>query len=389
MKGVKTLLISLVICSLVFSGAAAQGEGDATIRGSVTNNTPNGAVPTGAPVTLQFFDEGTWTNIYTNTLQTDGTFLFTDLESEVGNDFVTRIVYGEVEYFSEPAVFEGEIEVEILIYEPTDNAALIQVDQAHFFIVPSANTIQVAEYYLIGNSGDRAFVGTLDAATGVRTTINFAPPKGAINLTFDGPGLGERFIGDEMKFSDTRAIPPGNATIEVSFVYDFSEDQTLTIERVMEIPIESVVFIVSGGDVGLQGPGLEFSGIMDTQMGPAASYSVGPLAALDPLAFTLVPLMEDQPAQPVDNTPAEPSPRTRDAGVETGVGVVTLIVASLISYQIWKAPTRVAMPKDAQPLLLQMAELDNNYELDGTDRVSYMKQRAALKQRIRALLRKQ
>ena len=389
MKTAKSLLSTFVLCLIVVSAATAQAEGDVVVRGTVTNHTPNGALPFGSPVTLQFFDEGDWTSIYTSTLKNDGTFIYSGLSAESGNDFVTRLVYGEAEYFSEPAVLQGEMDVDLFIFEPTDDASQIQVDQAHFFITPAVDLVQVAEYYLLGNSGDRTYIGTMDSSTGKRTTVFFAPPKDAINLLIDGPGLGERFLGEAERFGDTRAIPPGNATIEVSYVYDLVPTDNRVIERVMEIPIASAVFIVSGGELGLQGPGLELSGIMDTQMGPAASYTAGPLAAFDALSFTLVPLMVEESMQPAVDEPTESSVRKRDAGTETGIGVVTLVVAGLVAYRIWQAPARIPMSENAQVIVDQIAALDRKYEQDSMDKVTYQKQRAALKRRIRALLSNQ
>ena len=377
------------MCLVILQGVSAQVDGEVEVQGVVTNHSSTGGLPIGDPVTLQFFEEGNWTSIYTGTIQSDGSFIFKDLGTEVGNDFVTRVMYGDVEYFSEPAILQGKVDVDILIYEPTDDGLQIQVDQAHFFIVPTGETVQVAEYYLIGNGDDRTYIGGIDAATNVRATVYFEPPKDAINLTYDGPGLGERFVGDEQRFADTRPIPPGNATIEVSFVYDLNQTDNHVIERTMEIPIASVVFIVSGGEVGLEGPGLEFSGIMDTQMGPAASYTAGPLAAFEVLSFSLSPLMEDESLPPATDAPEEPSVRQRNAGTETGIGVVAIVGAVLIAYQIWQAPTRLSMPEDARGLIHQMVDLDRQLEEAGIDKAAFKTQRAALKRRIWTILSKQ
>ncbi|TFG69123.1 MAG: hypothetical protein E4H27_07385, partial [Anaerolineales bacterium] len=150
-----SVFLALLLCIIGLAGVSAQTEGEVVVHGAVTNRTPGGGLPVDAPVTLQFFADSAWTSVYTSTINNDGTYVFTDLESELGNDFVTRMVYGDVEYFSEPALLDGPVDVEILIFEPTDDAALIQIDQAHYFIVPvpDSNTLQVSEYYLIGNGG--------------------------------------------------------------------------------------------------------------------------------------------------------------------------------------------------------------------------------------------
>ena len=146
--------------------------------------------------------------------------------------------------------------------------------------------MQISEFYLIGNGGDKTFAGVMDMDTGMRKTVQFTPPTGAVGLTFEGPGLGERYVGDVSQFADTRAVPPGNATIEVSYSYELTLEPNLLIDHVMDTPIASVVIIVSGGELGLQGTELQFAGNMDTQMGPALSYTAGPLAAQEKLSFT-------------------------------------------------------------------------------------------------------
>jgi len=389
MKVVTSMLLTLVLCMVVLPGVSAQTEGDAVIRGAVTNHTPGGALPINASVTLQFFEESVWTSIYTSTIKNDGTFVFTDLEAEVGNNFVTRVDYSGVDYFSEPALLDGSVDVGILIFEATDDAALIQVDQAHFFIESDGDMLQIAEYYLIGNGGDKTYTGLVDAVTGKSTTVHFIPPTDATDLTFDGPGLGERFVGDVKRFADTRAVPPGNATIDVSFKYELSSVPNRVIEVIMDIPIASVVIIVSGGELGLEGPGLEFSGMMDTQMGPAASYTSGPLAPHETLSFTVVPLMEEQVVQPSADAPTAPAIWQRDAGQETGLGVIALVVAVFAAYQLWQAPVRLAMPEAARVLVQQIAELDRSYAEGNLVEASYHSQRKTLKRRIRVFLHTQ
>lgn len=387
MKIILSVLLSSLLCLVVLPGVSAQTEGEAVVRGAVTNNTPGGDLPVDAPVTLQFFEEAVWTSIYTGTVQNDGSFVFADLETELGNDFVTRVVYGGVEYFSEPALLDGPVDVEILIFDFTNDAALVQIDQAHYFIVPDGNTLQIAEYYLIGNGGDKTYAGEIDAVTGAHTTVQFTPPAGAISLSFDGPGLGERYVGEVGRFTDTRAVPPGNATIDVSYSYELTLTPNLVIERVMDIPIASVVLIVSGGELGLQGTGLQFTGIMDTQMGPAASYTAGPLASLETLSFTVVSLMEEQIDQPSSGSPVAPATGQRNNGQETGIGVIVLIIGGFGAYQLWNAPARLPMPEEARKLVQQIVELDQSYSQGNLEQANYQAQRKTLKRQVRQYVR--
>ena len=384
-------LVALLVCTAWAGSVAAQGTGDATVIGQVTNGTAGGALPFGAPVTLQFFGEGVWTQVYTTTLATDGIFRFEDLSAETGSDFLVHIVYQDVSYYSEPATLAGEVETsaDISIFETTDDPSVVQVDQAHLFVVPAGDRVQIAEYYLIGSTGDRTFVGTSSDAEPAPTTVMFTVPSGAEMLSFDGLGLGERYIGDATGFADTLPIPPGTATLEVSFSYELDYREGLEISRALSVPAKSVVMIVNGSEVGLEGAGVAFSGMMDTQMGAAASYTAGPLAAGAPLLLRFV-------AQ--DNTTAAASgaappvtsatPRQRNPGGELAVGVVALAVGSLVGYQVWRSQTVPPMPERAQGVVLQIVALDEQYDAGGLEDSDYRREREVLRAKARTIIQR-
>ncbi|MDF1516208.1 MAG: hypothetical protein P1S60_20530, partial [Anaerolineae bacterium] len=354
--------------------------------GTVINNTPEGVLPVDQPVTLQFFSDGDWTSIYTSTVKVDGTFVFGDLDALIGQDFVTRVEYEGVEYFSTPAVLEDSVDVELFIYDSTDDPSEIRIDQAHFFIVPIENTLQIAEYYLLGNGGVKTYSGRSNSDSGTRVTTSFPLPEGAANLKFDGPGLGERYIGDAFAFSDTRPVPPGEATIDVSFQYEIALSPDLVINRVNYLPVSSAVFIISGGELGLQGDGINFTGIMDTQMGPAASYTAGPMTSMEPLSFRVVPLTEGEFSQAMADTPATKLPRQRNASQETVIGAVILIISVVIAFQLWGATPKPAVPDTAENLLSQIARLDIAYESDEVSEDIYQSRRKALVRQVRDLV---
>lgn len=379
----------LSLCSLWAGGVAAQATGDVTAIGEVTNGTAGGTVPAGAPVTLRFFNEADWTNTYTSTLDADGTFRFADLEAEAGNDFLAHIVYQGVSYYSEPTNLAGEAVADVQVYEATDDLSLVQVDQAHLFIVPTGDQLQIAEYYLIGNTGERTYIGADQGDGDERTTVAFTVPAATMGLTFDGPGLGERFVGDATSFADSLPIPPGTATIEVDFSYELAYEEGLVLTRELNVPVKSVVIIVNGSEIGLAGSGVEFGGMLDTQMGRAASYTAGPYTAGVPLVLRFAPqdsaVAAAAEAATSVVTPAETSgPRQRDAVSEALIGGVVLVVATLTAYQIWQAQLTPPMPEVARDTVVDLLALDEWHAGgDLTDR-DYEEQRTALRRKIRS-----
>jgi hypothetical protein len=384
------LALALLLAA-VGAGVAAQTTEVPAVVGQVTNGTPGSSVPAGLPVMLHFFGEGGGRQTYTTTLTAEGTFRFDDRPADAGGDAVVQVTYQGVDYVSGLALGEAEAQgaaqaetrVDVLIFEPTADPSGVQVDQGHLFLVPADAWVQVAEYYLLGNAGDRTYVGAPGAADG-RTTLRFDLPPGAQELMFDGPGLGERFVAHEAGgFSDTRPIVPGTRTLEVGFSYRVPYRPRLSITRTLAVPMASVVLLVSGDRVRLAGPDLAFDGMVDTQMGAAASYVAGPLVAGEALAFTLVP----QPASGAATDVApRPAPAARSPRREIGLGITAVGLAGLVSYWLWQPDPPPAPPSSVRPLIAEIARLDREVEAGALEEAAGRQQRAALKAHLLRML---
>lgn len=380
-------IIVVILCFTLISVVRAQSDVEVFIQGTVSHHSPGGILPVGIPVNLQFFSEAQWTSIYTTTVDENGSFIFSGIDEHLGSSFVTHVEYQGVDYFSEPQELVGQQQVEISIYESTNDVTGIQVDQVHIFIVPKQNVLQVAEYYLIGNKGNETYIGNMDITLNGRTTIHFKPPEDALNLTFDGPGLGERFLGSADNFADTWVIPPGSATVEVSYVYDLTPviDRLIALE--MEIPVESVVIIVSGGAVGIEGENVMFSGMMDTQMGPAASYTAGPLSANAKLQFTTTLIPENELIPPSGAIQQNTYTIQRNPNTEIFIGITSLLISAIISYRIWQSVPVKPIPEPIRPFLLEILDLERSYNEGNLDKSKYDAQRSHLLQNVRLLLK--
>jgi hypothetical protein len=283
---------------------------------------------------------------------------------------------------------------DIAIAQTEAEAAGIQIDQAHIFIAPSGDSLQIAEYYLIGNSGTSDYVGTLDEGREVPTTIAFELPADATNVAFDGAGLGERFVGDEHRFADTLPVPPGTATLEVGFSYALTRRDELELARSVDVPVASVVLIVSGQGIGLAGPSLTFTGDIETRMGPAASYIAGPLEAGMPLAVRLVSREVTGTTQPSVGGSAttmgasERSARERNAGGEIALGVVALVAAGSAVAWAWSR-SLLPMPESVRATIEEIVALDLRYEQGQLEDGAYHRERAALARGVRRLIQRE
>jgi hypothetical protein len=354
------------------------------VVGQVVNGTIGGTVPEGLSVTLHTFSEMEETGTLTTTLSADNTFRFDGLVPQAGDVFVAQVTYQDVTYASEFVTFEDgqpEIALPVTIYETTDEPTRIQITQIHLFINGLGDRVQIGEYHLIGNLGDRTYVGVENSETEQRTTLHITLPDEADELSFDGPGLGERFLELGEGFADTEPIPPGDATVEVLFSYQLVYQEGMQVTRTFDAPVSSVVILLSAEGLALKGVEIVPGERMNTQMGTALSYTAGPLATGEALSFTLF-------AQPEATMPSTltGSPSNRNTAWESSIGLVALAVAVAVVYWLWRSPAPGTLPSQARPLVEAIAVLDEDFEAGRLNEGEYRKKRKSLKQQLRALL---
>jgi hypothetical protein len=263
----------------------------------------------------------------------------------------------------------------------------IVVTQLHMFITRSEGGLAIGEYYLLSNTGERTYAGVEDPQTGERVTVSFTLPEGARGLLFDGPGLGERFVETEGGFADTEPIPPGMATVEVLFTYELPYSGEIQMERTFEVPVASVVLVIAEEGLALAGDGVTSAGVVDTQMGPALSYTAGPLEMGEPLIFSVV--ADQSLSVVVPETPAAETPALgRNTARGAAIGLAAMAVAMIVTYLLWRSPAPGPCPVEARPLVEEIAALDAGFEAGRMEEGAYRQKRGALKQRVRMSLEK-
>jgi hypothetical protein len=380
-----TFALALVTLLLAAGWTPAPQEGEVAVVGQVTNGTPDGALPVDQPVVLHVFSGMEEKESYTTTLAADGSFRFDGLAPEEGESFVVRVVYQGVTHSSDVGAFDAgqpELSLPVAIYETTEDPATVLVTQLHIFLTRVGDQLQIGEYYLVSNTGDRTYVGVEDPETGRQATLTFSLPEGAEELSFDDPGLRERYLERGAGFTDTDPVPPGTATVEVLFSYELPYREGLRVERTVDVPVLSVVLVVPEEGLALDGEGIVPAGMLDTEMGPALSYAAGPLAAEESLAFTLIPGSQPASVAPVGRT----SP-TRNTVWETAVGLVGLAAAVVAIYLLWRPSPPGPLPARARSLVKAIAALDVDFEAGQVVEGAYRRKRKALKQQLHALLR--
>jgi hypothetical protein len=361
------------------------------VTGGVTNGTAGGAVPPDLPVTLHVFSVVEEMGVYTTTTSANGreagsavgAFRFDQVAVVEQATLIARVVYEDVVYFSDLAAFEPGLQElslpTVTVYETTENPAGVQITQLHIFTGATGDRLQMSEFHLVGNAGDRTYVGVRDPETDGRVTLTFTLPEGAEALSFDGPGVGERFLAREGGFADTRPVLPGSATGEIFFSYELPYHGGMRVERTFGLPVGSVVLVTPGEGIVLEGSGLKPTGTVDTQMGPALAYTAGPLAAGESWVFAVVGTVPSA---------GERVP-TRNVTGEVSIGLLALGVAGVIIYLLWRSPAAGEPSLEARPLVLQIAALDVDFESGMVEERAYRQERGALKRQLRAMLSRQ
>lgn len=345
-----------------------------TVVGEVVNGTPDGVVPDDLEVTLHIFSGTQETDVYATTLSSEGRFRFGEVSVQVGQVLVARAVYEGVMYVSEMVTVEpGEEEVSlpITVYEATEDAREVSVGQLHVFVERLEDRLRVGQHCVVSNDGARTYVGSSRSGSGSPTTWAVALPGGAEKLRFDGGELGGRFIAMGDGFGDTRAIPPGRVSVEVSFSYEVAYSDGQPTEQAFDVPVDGFVVVLIGEGARLEGAGLSAEGPLETQMGPATSYTGGPLDAGEPLSFAVVGT----------GVAAAETERT-DELAEVAVGIAVLALSGAAVYWLWRSPLPGSVPRHVRTEVEVIAALDRDFERGYVSERVYREKREALKRRL-------
>ena len=183
LKKALVLLFALVFVLSTATGVQARQTGS-QIAGAVINGTPNGSLPEGGQVTIQFYTDQALGNSYTTDLNPDGSFDFNDLSGEVGNYFVVFMEYKGVVYSSTETqlLADDNPKVQVMIYETTDTQENIIITNVYYLVYPGDNGYQLTEVFRIENRGQRTYIGKM--VDGVLSTFSWAPPQGAQDISF-------------------------------------------------------------------------------------------------------------------------------------------------------------------------------------------------------------
>jgi hypothetical protein len=205
----------------------------------------------------------------------------------------------------------------------------------------------------------------------MNTTTRISLTSAAESLWFSGGDLGDRFQPVADGVADTAPVIPGAPSAEVFFSYALSYPGSFDFSKTLNLPVESVGFLVAEeSDITVAGDEIQFNETVDTDTEAALSYGAPGFGAGQTLHFTV----------------SDHLGGTLALNWELGVGALSLVVAGLGIFWLMRKDRPVVLPKAADPLLRDIAVLEDQYAAGEIKKGQYSKKRRVLVDKIKKLV---
>jgi mono/diheme cytochrome c family protein len=333
----------------------------------------------------------------------DGSFRFERLDTTSHAFYRAEVVYNDVSFPGDFVNFEPDstqLSLPLNVYETTASDEAISVERLHFIVLGNQpGFLSVLELYQFSNSGDRAYVGTVDEK-GLRETVRMALPAGAHNLLLQQGTLGVDFLEADDGLIATAPIVPGKETFEAAFVYVVPySGATLSLDRPLYYDTASVNGLVLNVGAKLESDVLTFGGERTAQGQTFLQYTAQNLKPGQVLPISLYDLDKIQFASTSDSSasstvmPSTGLGQTTLLWVMLGLGVVA--IAFSVSYPSLRSRLGGETPggesnlaQERQRLLLSLARLDQAYEDGELNETVYRRARALRKAELAEVWRR-
>ena len=370
------LLAVMIVMSLSTPSLAA-GEGTGTIQGSAVNGTAGGSSVANLNVDLITYINDNDLGTVTTRTDAEGHFTFEGMSAEPSYSYQVKIVYQQAEYYSEMVIFEaGETTraTEIFVYDATTNDEAISLMMSHMIIYTGEDSLLVKEYYIFVNNSDRTYIGT--EAEGGMETLRFTMPDKATGLQ-PTLGLMDCCIQSITNgFIDTMPIMPEGK--EVGYSYNIGiESGKCELSRIVNYAMPRFDLLIQSADIKVASDQLNNDEPLDIQGTKFNHLSAENLAQGDMLVIRLssLPKTGSQAAIP---------------WVATAFGVLALGFGFAHLRKRRKVqPVMIEPGPDQmnQRLLLELAQLDDDFEKGKISEETYASQRTAKKGHLVELMK--
>ncbi len=392
------IVILLLTSTPAFVKAQSESPGSSStivVTGRIVNENQPGKVPEGLDTMLHAWDQSqTEKPMLHGKSLADGTFKFEGVPADAGLTYAAMVIYDDGTYVSTESNLENgktSLDLEVPIYESTNDPAQVKIDQEHVLFSFADDGIEVKEFYLLSNVGDRTVKNTLLTGDGKNGALKFTLPEQAQYVNFE-PQEENRFVTVAGGFVDTVPFIPGlkSRQIIVNFVVPYPEQNSFAYQAPYPIDNMNFLFPASAG-VTLTGEGLTSGDTLTTSDGSQIlSYTASNLKSGQTLkvAFSGRPKL----------TSSENNVKTGTTIPAKGVSLPVTIAAGVLGLGLvaggvwwWRRPRKeedevLIEPSDFQRLLTEIALLDRAAERKEVEPETYQQQRAEMVEHAKMLI---
>ena len=388
-----SLILGLLLLLLLPSAVAAA---DGVISGTVVNGTAGGSVPADVAVTLYFLRDGEIVEQRTQVTGPEGAYRFSDLPTDPMLGFVVVAAYTQVPYNTPELKFTEGSAVQappLIVFEASQDASVVRVVTDVLIIAPgeeSSGMLNVIEIVRLANDSDRTFLATGGAGAGapMDRVLRFALPVDAQDLTMLSGLNAQNVVQIDRGFGVFMPLLPGEREVMFGYQLPYS-GSTLSLTKRTVYPTDQFAILAR------EEYGLRFNADqLEVQADPIGDrrYLVGSTNALAARAEVSVQIA-GLPAPSIRVRLERLFDRARDtqAALFLLLGVVLILPVLYAVYRMRGGPRRraaataavaTAVPAAGETLLLEIAQLDDEFAAGGIAAEEYRRLRAEKKQRL-------
>ncbi len=390
----------LLACLFMMTHGNVDAQSATGVISGVVQPPAGGTLPTGVEVELLFLPNGQGPPVITSQpLATDGVFRFENVDTAPQHRYLVRVTVNGEDNLSELLAFnldETEKQVTIVLFAKTTDASALALSQVNYILDVQSSGWVVATLYRYVNQGDQIIENLTNPPAAIPL------PADAINVQFaEGIDL-QNIQESNTGFSYPGPFPPGDTVIVFSYSVPYQQgSQTLAIPfGNTPAPVRLLVpqlgqttradgLTLTGADTGIENRTFD------------RYESDGPLTVpVITFAFDNLPLPPTPaPTDSGGNTVTTPSPNVAPlSGFDRlprwsaiipmliGIGGVLLYIA--VRPEPSAAEQRAALRSRRDQLVAEVAMLDIRYETGAIGETTHNRQRAALKNELKSVIRR-
>jgi len=214
-------------------------------------------------------------------LAADGTLRLDNIPLSMNITPVVKVTYNGVEFTGQGGVMDGsraEQQLQVPVFESTETAPAWTVKMQHVMLEPSVDGVRVMEMLAVENPTDRAWVGTPPGTDGKRSTLAFALPAGAKDVSFGGALHDCCTTVDEGKVFDSMALVPGVSQYRIGYTLPVNDGKA-SLAFTTIAPIKHLMVFVPDDGSTVKADGIGDGGVADMGGGKTRFYRATDVAA--------------------------------------------------------------------------------------------------------------